>query len=508
MVGRAIWAVAAAGALLSATLWAPMGAWASETGEDIDRPPDMSPDATPVETDFDIFKADPEYVDKPYDPERQIEIYGGKYAIDEPRPVLEIGRPLYREGPFREGIDVTGEKNLVYQHFMVYGDFRNAIGWSNDGATERAVIATRLNLDIDWKLTATERLHAFIQPLDNNGRFTSWEFAGDDARGPTLRANGDIETFFFEGDVGAIAAGLTNEYNSLDLPFSLGLNPIFLQNGVWVDDAFLGAAVAIPSINSPTLDISNADVTFFFGVDQVTTPAIKDGNGDNADHNINIYGIAAFVEALEGYFEGGYGFVQGEDNFEDQSYHNATLAFTRRYGGWLSNSVRAIWTTGQHRENGAQQTADGLLFLFENSLITHKPLTLIPYANGWVGLDRPQPLAKDVGPLKNTGINFEADALTQFPKLDDTGQNTYGAAIGLEYLFNLDQQIVVEGAVLDTFEGDNEPGRPAKHDQYALGFRYQLPVTNWLILRADGMYGWRMHDDDVSGARFEVRAKF
>ena len=82
------------------------------------------------------------------------------------------------------------------------------------------------------------------------------------------------------------------------------------------------------------------------------------------------------------------------------------------------------------------------------------PSTLIPYANFFVGFGNPQPLVdgNGAGILKNVGINFETDALTGYPKLNDTGSNAYGGAIGLQYLFNLDQQLVFEVATVQPFE--------------------------------------------------------
>ena len=110
--------------------------------------------------------------------------------------------------------------------------------------------------------------------------------------------------------------------------------------------------------------------------------------------------------------------------------------------------------------------------------------------------------------MKNTGILFETDGLTNFPKLDDSGQNTYGGAVGVQYLFNLDQQIVVEAASVRVFEGNLEPGRPARAAQYGVGARYQIPLNRWLIFRADAIYAWRDKDDDLSGVRSEIRVKF
>ena len=81
------------------------------------------------------------------------------------------------------------------------------------------------------------------------------------------------------------------------------------------------------------------------------------------------------------------------------------------------------------------------------------PSTLIPYANFFVGFGNPQPLVDGFGAgiLKNVGINFETDALTGYPKLNDTGANAWGGAIGVQYLFNLDQQLIFEAAMVQPF---------------------------------------------------------
>ncbi|NKB56702.1 MAG: hypothetical protein GKS00_10235 [Alphaproteobacteria bacterium] len=471
-----------------------------------DAPRKMSPGAKPVEHDSDKFGPNPSYKDKPYDAEKQIEIYGGKTGIDAPRPAVELGRPIYVEGAFGEGINLFGEKNLLFPAFNISGDWRTAVAFNDNGDVETGQIATRLNLEVDLKLTATERLHAFIRPLDQGGKFTRYEFFGDDRDQGDVRFDVNLQTLFFEGDLGAMYQGFSGNYTSVDLPVSFGLMPVLFQNGVWAEDAFIGGAFAIPALNSRKLDISNMDFTFFGGFDKVTTPAIKDAQGNLADHGVNVFGVAAFVEAMEGYWEAGLGRIEGDGNFDDLSYNSATIAFTRRYGRRLSNSVRAIYTFGQDADN-VQQTADGLVLLVENSLITSLPSTLIPYFNAWIGLDRPQPLADDTGVLKNTGINFETDALTGFPKLDDTANDTFGGAIGLQYLFNLDQQIVVEAAMVQAL-GGNDADRNAKGDQYALGIRYQLPISQAWIVRADAIYGWLENVDDISGARIELRRKF
>ncbi|MBM3518923.1 MAG: hypothetical protein FJX56_13895, partial [Alphaproteobacteria bacterium] len=100
----------------------------------------MSEGAAPVEHDSGVFRGDPTYEDKPYSAEAQLAIYGGKSAFDTPRPLLEIGRQQYTTGPFDEGINLFGEKNLVFPGFAVYGDWRTAVAYNDNGALEQGLV--------------------------------------------------------------------------------------------------------------------------------------------------------------------------------------------------------------------------------------------------------------------------------------------------------------------------------------------------------------------------------
>ena len=477
--------------------------------------PEMSPEARvigdpdhPDPPAEGSFKPDPSYEDEPYDAEAQLAIYGGKHMNKTADPPIELGRRLYDRGAYEPRPTWLGEKNPINFHFMGYGDLRVAAAYYDngvaaaDGKTEQSVVAARLNLDMDLALTATERIHAFVRPFDQNGSFTRYQIRGgleDDEFVDEF--DFDLDTLFFEGDLGAMSQGWTGNTNSLDLPIALGRVPLFTQNGIWLDDAFDGLAFAITAKNSPAHDIPNMDLTFFAGFNQVTTAAVTDSN-DNA----KVFGLAGFSDLRKGYAELGYGYIDADDG--ELSYHNLTAAFTKRYGGKVANSVRLIGNFGQ---SAATKTADGLLVLVENSLIPRRPvnaipspINLVPYFNFFAGFDTPQPLARAAdsgGVLKNTGINFESDGLTAYPTLDGKAQDSYGGALGLEYLFNLERQIVLEAAVVERMN-DNPLGR-----QYALGARYQHKVSNAWIVRADAMHGWRDGLDDVFGVRLEIRRK-
>lgn len=482
------------------------------------RAPDMSPEARPGIYRPELFSSDPTYADKPYDPEAQLAIYGNKRAIDEPRPPIEWGYPMYDGGPIGAGSPLFGEKNLARPQLLVFGDLRLGTAYNDNGALDTAQVAARLNLNIDFRVTATERIHGFFRPLDRTekARNTRFEFGGNqrDRLGDAeALLDMEPEALFFEGDVGQIVSGIRGQASSFDLPVSFGLMPLLFQNGVWMEDSILGGAVSVPAMNSARFDISNMDVTFFGALDRVTTRALLEPDGRLDDDGAEVYGSVVFIERREAYIELGYGYTRDTraDALGDFSYHNFTAALTRRYFGKLSNSVRIIVNAGQDPGAGRARTADGWLLLIENSWITSKPYTLVPYANVFVGHDRPQSLARDFGAggvLKNTGVNFETDGLTGFPRLEDTANDTYGGALGLQYLFALNQQFVIELAGLNPIGRDQRPGRAAPGHQVALGLRYQRPLTRRWIFRTDAILGVREHLEDLGGVRAEMRMKF
>lgn len=478
--------------------------------------PEMSPEARMLGALGDLappadpwFEPDPTY-DEPYDAEEELEIYAGKHMNRTARPPVQLGRRLYDRGAYEPRPTWLGAKNPIGFHLMAYGDLRVAAAYNDtgappvDGETEQTRIATRLNLDLDMAITATERIHAFIRPFDQGGSFTRYEIGGRVEDEFVEEFDLEIETLFFEGDVGAILRGWTGETQRFDLPITFGRVPLLTQNGIWIEDTFDGLAVGITANNSAKLGISNYDLTFFAGFNEVTTDAVP-GNDDS-----NLFGLAGFVDVFDGYVEFGYAYVDA--GLSGLSYHNATASFSKRYQGRVANSVRLIGNFGQDGRSGTK-TADGVLLLVENSFLPRliPPIfpnvteqNLVPYLNLFAGFDTPQSLARAAGSggvLRNTGINFETDGLTGYPTLDARGHDSWGGAAGVEYLFQLDRQIVFEAAVVERM------GSSPLGSEYALGMRYQHPITNAWIVRFDAMHGWRDGRRDVFGIRLELRRK-
>lgn len=458
----------------------------------------------------DDFSADPAYDKNTFNTKEQTY---WKQKVDTQRPFLEIGRELYRNGPFQPGTNVIGERNLVRPHLMVYGDFRNVFQYAKNGDNEKGEYFSILNLEVDWEITANDRIHLFFSPFEDVGV----DLFGDGVDDPEFIGQFDFEpqAAFYEGDLAYLWAGLWGIEGPVhEIPFTFGRIPLIFQNGVWFEDNIDGFAVAVPAfyMNDIPLvgNVSNADWTFFAGFNEVNTAAIA----NSADGNAHIYGFNLFAEANGGYWEIGYGFtndVSGGPN--DFSYHNVGISFTRRYGGWLSNSTRVIANFGQDPGSGVAKTADGFAILSENVFTTWAPQNVMPYANFGFLHKNPIALAKNNGGiLRNTGINFETNG-QGFPSLADNGPDQLAAAFGVNLLFDgydpfnprithgiYSHQLVLEYAVSHFIE--------TGATDHAVGLRYQLPLTNALIWRNDLTYQFPDSGSDSVGVATELRWKF
>ena len=441
----------------------------------------------------------------PYEACQEQGIYNDKYEVPTQRPLIEWGVPFYGSGDLPVPSERFGATNLSSPRFYVYGDYRVGFAQNELVDEEKTVLAHRLNLELDLWLTSTERVHAFIGPFQEDARFMRLEDGEFFEELDLFQA--DTDTLFFEGDLGQIIGGFDGDYAPFDMPVTFGLVPLLFQNGVWALDAIVGGAVTIPAQNSPVLDWSNYDVTLFAGFDRVSSAALG-----FEEHAATVVGATTFIESRGGYFEIGYGYVSDNDHDAagaDRSYHNLGVSYTRRYANRVSNSLRMILNTGQESDV-SRQTADGVLLLVENSLLTENPYNVIPYLNFFAGFDRPQPLVRAGafgGVLFNSGILFQSDQLTGYPTLDGSGNNTYGFALGVDLLSpDFDQQLIVEMAALGV--SSDQSDRTAAGDQAGLGLRWQRRLSEAHLIRADAMYGWLDNSDNIAGGRVEFRWKF
>ena len=392
------------------------------------------------------------------------------------RNLIEWGIPLYHGGPVPPPSDSTSARPI-----------RRCRGFTSTATTappprttlrtahDQGVIANRFNLEWDLWLTSTERFHMFTGPFQRDNDFQRVEFDDGDAEffDELDFFDADTDTAFFEGDLGYMLGGWTGHYAPFDLPDHGRPDPAVVPERRLDGRRDRRRRGHDPRPQQPLLDWSNYDITFFAGFDQVTSPAF-----DNSQAAAHVFGVTTFIEAKGGYIEAGYAFLDDTAN-SGRSYNNVGMSYTRRYLNLVSNSMRVIVNAGQ---NGPidDRTADGVLVIAENSFLTPWPYNVIPYVNLWAGFDDPQSVARAGaagGVLRNTGILFETDNLTGYPTLDATGNDTYGAAVGIDLLApEFTHQLIVEAAVLQVFDDPVDRTPPATNTVWESATRCPFPT--------------------------------
>ena len=158
-----------------------------------------------------------------------------------PPLLLELGDPFLGTGKLDAGFEVPILGAVWQPRLWSYLINRTAVQSFDNGAPGRerdTEIANRMDWFFNLQLTGTEKILLGLRPFDQNqpGRFSRYTFDGAD-EGVKNELNIDIETLFFEGDLGSLIpnldrAGLT----PLDFGFTVGRQPITFQEGIIIND--------------------------------------------------------------------------------------------------------------------------------------------------------------------------------------------------------------------------------------------------------------------------------
>lgn len=406
------------------------------------------------------------------------------------KPLLEWGEPFLSTGNIDPGFELpTG---AVWQpQFLVWGDLRTALQDFDSGGTHSREWASRLNLFAQLRLAPTERILVSFRPLDIDGRYAGkqWEPEEKSVNG----FNTELRTLYFEGDFGEIFPNLDpKDFNAHDWGFAVGRQPVFIQEGLLINDIIDAVGVVRNSIRLP--GFSNTRVTGMFGWDQIH----RDNNQE--DSSADMWGVFVESDLPLSTVNLDLVYVNADDATGD-GYYAAVSAVQRL--GHLNTSFRALYSAAQGNDNAAVST--GTLLFAETSWSptgTHDNV----YINGYLGIDQFSSVARDVeagGPLGRTGILFASVGLGNYgAALNNRPDDSYGGAIGYQrFITGQREQLIVELGARNETKGP-ETGA------VAIGARYQRAFGRHTILVVDGF----LNDSDASGQgsgiRTELRWKF
>ena len=424
--------------------------------------------------------------------------FKGKADIpNRPKLFIELGDAFLGTGKLDKGFEVPGLGAVWQPRLWSYFINRTALQTFDNHAanTERETeIANRMDLYFNLQLTGTEKILLGLRPFDNNrsDRFTRYTFEGA-SEDSTNELNTDVETLFFEGDLGSLVPNLDPAGTTmLDFGFTVGRQPITFQEGIIINDTIDALGFVRNNLVFP--GTSNLRIAGMWGWNRL------DRNDRARSADSNMFGLFTFADASVSSYN--LDLIYVEDNTNSDGFYAGASAIQRiRALGGISTAFRVNSSFALEDEIGGNVVGDGTLLTAEISSLVKKSDDIV-YLNSYIGIDNYTQAGREAivgGPLANTGILFASPNLsTHGAEINPFTDDTVGFATGYQAFWDDKRRnLILElGTRFDTNGGETDAVGTGFQLQQAVGRHVQLQLDSWYTFQDDG--------NDDSGARFEV----
>lgn len=442
----------------------------------------------------------------------------GLQPIPERPPLLfEWNEPFLGSGPLSQGIELpTG---AVWRPALwVFGEHRVDIahqGLPNGAANQRPGLrfteaVQRLDLFAQLNLSGTERLLIGYRPFDREvspdgvaiaRRFSAYDFqAGDAIDG----YNTDIQTLFFEGDIGEIFPNLDlYDRNQLDYGFSVGRQPLLAQQGLLLNEDRIDAVTVTRNTLSGS-GILNLRMTAVYAWGKVTRNDIRPFV-TRADPDAQLFALLTETDLARSTINADIVYVDSSEAVGSQLAFG--LSAIQRVSGAHQRFNTSFHVLGSFPTDGETSAAGrGWLLFSRVSWTPHRTLDLV-YANAFWAIDQFTSPAR--GPLEggpiggSLGLLYTVSGVGRFgPPLSNQTSQAFGGSLGYQLMFDETRtQLILEvGGRQDTSgRGDSALGA---------GFRFQKAAGQHWVWLVDGFVAKQESRDLGHGARVELLTRF
>lgn len=409
-----------------------------------------------------------------------------------PDLLLQWNEEFLAPGFLDQGL-VTPTGAIWRPSLWVFGTFRTGFNYFDNG-TGRPVSesASRLDLFSQLNLSGTERILFGMRPLDEESG-TSRNFTGYDFRdGKSLDGwNADVQTLFFEGDLGEIFPRLdTNDSLSLDIGFSIGRQPMSFQQGLLINEDRIDALTVTRNTLNGNGNL-NLRMTGVYAWNSVT----PDGQ---------MVGLFTESDFRKSTVNADVAYVWSDEGLDDLIAFG--ISRIRRFSGFhntynSSLHVLASFPTNQESELAGQ----GELLFHRLSWTPHHTHDLV-FLNSFLAIDQFSSASRGSlagGPLGQTGLLFSPAGLGRYAApLSNQASNVAGGSLGYQMFFNdKREQVVLEIGGRQNTDSMNDAA-------IATGLRYQRALDqHWLIV-VDAFVAKQESRDVSQGGRVELLLKF
>lgn len=364
-----------------------------------------------------------------------------------------------------------GKDGYVWEpQFVGYGSHEVFASVLEEGPRRRDLLGQQLIVDLDLRVTGTERFHVQYRPLGEAGTGGSY-YQFSDPAGYVDNATGVPDRYWFEWEMQSVLGGLIGDPTiQCDLHTVIGKVPFMLQNNYLMNDEVLGVVVNKNNlIISPFSNINTQ--LFYFPAD---VDAFPDGSSDLFGTNINADMHGAFFELTYAHLE--------HSNNSSRNTDYAALGAVQFFGHW-SIGGRAMAKWGDRPSGGNAE-----LLVLESNYTHYAPQWMrnttgieygVFYLNGFYASEGWKPISG--GNFNRISSSFEVNPLLQIarrqtPILHDTP----GLVLGVQlFRHEEDESLIPEIAW-------QHPGV----DVFGAGLRYLRQTGKRSFMELRGLYNW------------------
>ncbi len=415
-----------------------------------------------------------------------------------PKLLYELGNGFLDTGNLHPGFEIPYIGAVWQPRLWAYMINRTAFqsfdnGNGNGRETE---IANRLDLFANLQLTGTEKILLGLRTTDNNRptEFTRFTFDGDN-RGFNEEFELNVETLFFEGDLGSLFPVLDQKGQlPIDLGFTVGRQPVIFQEGILINDTI--DAVGFVRNNIPFPGTSNLRISAMYGWNRL------DRNDPDRDADEHMFGL--FVAADTHLSTLNYDMIYVNDSDGGDGLYFGVSAIQRLPWLWgISTAFRANTSIALDEEIEGNVVGTGTLLTSELSKTVTGSDDIV-YFNSFLGIGNYTQAGREAivgGPLANTGILFASPNLGNYlAEIDPfTSDSVIGGAIGYQAFWDDKRRnLILEIAGRHDLSGDG-------FDSLGFGAQLQQAIGQHIQLTFETFYTINEDRDDAFGGRAEFQ---
>ncbi len=415
-----------------------------------------------------------------------------------PALFLELGDPFLDTGPLDAGFEVPIIGAVWQPRLWSYFINRTTVQTFDNGAPGRlrdTEIANRMDLYVNLQLTGTEKILLGLRPFDNNlpSRFTRYTFDGSN-KDFNNELNLDVETLFFEGDIGSLLPNLDRAgIKPIDFGFTVGRQPFTFQEGIILNDTV--DAVGFVRNNLVFPGTSNLRISGLWAWDRL------DRNDRNRGTDPNMYALFVFADAHVSTYNLDMIYVDDNATNGDGFYIGASAIQRIRALGGMSTAFRINNSIAIDDEIGGNVIGDGTLLSAEFSS-TVAGSDDIAYFNPFISIGNFTQAGREQilgGPLASLGILFASPNLSTYgAEISPFTDDVVGFAAGYQAFWDDHRRnLILEIAGRHDYDGRG-------FDQLGIGFQLQQAIGRYLQAQLEGFYTFNGERDDGAGARAEL----